>query len=215
MEAHRLRRADVHPPAALLVPLHRAAAAPAHTQRGPLNVFHDADEVLVLLRVAAGAGVGEVERLPQLGAVDGRHHRTGGGGPAGRGAATGGAGAAGRSYRRPPAVVAGVEEGGRRGARGGRRWELRSGEGRRGGGAAGRPAAWRAGGEVSGGGGAEPSAGAGLQGFWADPGILGFGPLPKAQIQGPRQRCFYFFKKDSLPSASDVSTLLPGYRTYW
>ena len=41
-----------------------------------------------------------------------------------------GAGAAGRSYRRPPAVVARVEEGGRRGARGGRRWELRSGEGR-------------------------------------------------------------------------------------
>ena len=109
MEAHRLRRADVHPPAALLVPLHRAAAAPVDTQRGPLNVFHDADEVLVLLRVAAGAGVGEVEWLPQLGAVDGRHHRTGGGGPARRGAA-------GRSYRRPPAVVAGVEEGGRRGA---------------------------------------------------------------------------------------------------
>jgi len=75
VEAHRLRRADVHPPAALLVPLHRAAAAPVDTQRGPLNVFHDADEVLVLLRVAAGAGVGEVERLPQLGAVDGRHHR--------------------------------------------------------------------------------------------------------------------------------------------
>ena len=123
MEAHRLRRADVHPPAALLVPLHRAAAAPVDTQRGPLNVFHDAYEVLILLRVAAGAGVGEVERLPQLGAVDGRHHRTGGGGPAGRGAA-------GRSYRGPPAVVAGVEEGGRRGARGGRRWELRSGEGR-------------------------------------------------------------------------------------
>jgi len=48
---------------------------------GTLNVFHDADEVLVLLRVAVGAGVGEVERLPQLGAVDGRHHRTGGGGP--------------------------------------------------------------------------------------------------------------------------------------
>ena len=141
MEAHQLRRADVHPPAALLVPLHRAAAALVDTQRGPLNVFHDADEVLVLLRVAAGAGVGEVERLPQLGAVDGRHHCTGGGGPAGRGAAAGGAGAAGRSYRRPPAVVAGVEEGGRRGARGGRRWELRSGEvrpgaGRRVGGAA-------------------------------------------------------------------------------
>jgi len=72
VEAHRLRRADVHPPAALLVPLHRAAAAPVDTQRGPLNVFHDADEVLVLLRVAAGAGVGEVEWLPQFGAVDGR-----------------------------------------------------------------------------------------------------------------------------------------------
>jgi len=80
-------------------------------------------------------------------------------------------------------VVAGVEEGGRRGARGGRRWELRSGEGRPG---AGRPAAWRAGGEVSGGGGKEPSTGAGRReeegfwGFWADVGFLGFGPLPKA-----------------------------------
>jgi len=40
-----------------------------------------------------------------------------------------GAGAAGRSYRRPPAEVAGVEEGGRRGARGGHRWVLRSGRG--------------------------------------------------------------------------------------
>ena len=98
-------------------------------------------------------------------------------------------------------MVAGVEEGGRRGARGGRRWELRSGEGRPG---AGRPAAWRAGGEVSGGGGKEPSAGTGRrekEGFWADVSFLGFGPLPKAQIHGPRQRCFYFLKKNSLPSA--------------
>ena len=60
---------------------------------------------------------------------------------------------------------------------------------------------------MSGGGGKEPSAGAGRRekegfwGFWADVGFLGFGPLPKAQIQGPRQRCFYFFKKNSLPSA--------------
>jgi len=86
-EAHRLRRADVHPPAALLVPLHGAAAAPADARLGPLNVFHYADEVVVvvllllllfllLLRVAAGAGVGEVEPPPQWGAaVDGRRRR--------------------------------------------------------------------------------------------------------------------------------------------
>jgi len=66
------------------------------------------------------------------------------------------AGAAGRSYRRPTAVVAGVEEGGRRGARGGRRWELRSGEGRPGagrriGGVARRGAARRRGGQRRGG----------------------------------------------------------------
>ena len=54
---------------------------------------------------------------------------------------------------------------------------------------------------MSGGGGKEPSTGAGRReeegfwGFWADIGFLGFGSLPKAQIQGPRQRCFYFFKK--------------------
>ena len=51
---------------------------------------------------------------------------------------------------------------------------------------------------MSGGGGKEPSAGAGRReekGFWAYIRFLGFGSLPKAQIQGPRQRCFYFKKK--------------------
>ena len=31
---------------------------------------------------------------------------------------------------------------------------------------------------------------------------LGLGPFPRAQIQGPRQRFFYFFKKNSLPRAT-------------
>ena len=110
-----------------------------------------------------------------------------------------GAGVAGRSYRRPPAVVAGVEERGRRGARGGRRWELRSGEGRpgagwRGGRAAGRPAAWRAGGEVSSGGGKEPSAGArGILGILGRRRVFRFWVFAEGPDLGPSAKMFLFF----------------------
>ena len=92
-------------------------------------------------------------------------------------------------------MVARVEEGGRRGARGGRRWELRSGEGRPGA-EAGRPAAWRAGGEVSGGGGAEPSAGAGRRkkiGILGRPRFFRFWAFAEGPDTGPSAKMFLFF----------------------
>lgn len=75
VQAHRLRRADVQPPVALLVPLHRAVATPTDTQRGAplglvvavLNVFRGADEevvVVFIVLVAAGAGAGGIELPP-------------------------------------------------------------------------------------------------------------------------------------------------------
>ena len=100
-------------------------------------------------------------------------------------------------------VVAKVEEGGQRGARGGRRWELRSGEGRPG---AGRRVGGAASG-VAGGRRGERRRGCGTERGRGPPGILGrpryfrFWAFAEGPDPGPRQRCFYFFKKNSLPSA--------------
>ena len=103
-----------------------------------------------------------------------------------------------------------VEEGGRRGARGGRRWELRSGEGRPG---AGR----RVGGAASGvaGGrrgerrrGCRTERGRGPEGKRGILGILGrrrffrFWAFAEGPDPGPSAKMFLFFlKKNSLPSA--------------